>query len=302
MKRFICYLYEYQNGKRIRNTGFSKVEEGEEICSVSIHGKGWGKDMPGELNVYLFYMENGCCCGYFQGILKNIHPALNYRILYRPDDVGGKENFDKIEGVILCEERNPRYAAVWTDEEMEIREIKDMEEENRKEEEEYAEEKEVFREEIEEDEENESEENEGEEAEENEREEEMQEKVVDMTELCVKEQDRKKEDMEISRFRCTKINRKEIATLVRREWHLANNSFLLHGYYNYHHLAFIEEDLDLYLGIPGIYCEKEKRAAQAFGFPRFVKWEDDMINLTDGEKDVHPDFGYWCRQVHKIRV
>ena len=39
MKRFICYLYEYQEGRRIRNIGFCKVEAGKEECAVSIHGK-----------------------------------------------------------------------------------------------------------------------------------------------------------------------------------------------------------------------------------------------------------------------
>ena len=33
-----------------------------------------------------------------------------------------------------------------------------------------------------------------------------------------------------------KITRQEIAGLPRKEWKLANNHFLLHGYYNYHHL------------------------------------------------------------------
>ena len=37
MKRFICYLYEYQEGRRIRNIGFCKVETAEEGCAVSIH-------------------------------------------------------------------------------------------------------------------------------------------------------------------------------------------------------------------------------------------------------------------------
>lgn len=38
-----------------------------------------------------------------------------------------------------------------------------------------------------------------------------------------------------------KIQRQDIARLPRTQWHLANNSFLLHGFYNYHHLLYIEE-------------------------------------------------------------
>ena len=104
------------------------------------------------------------------------------------------------------------------------------------------------------------------------------------------------------RFRCTKIQRQDLSRLIRREWQLANNSFLLHGYYNYHHLAFLQEGENLYLGVPGVYSEKERRAAQAFGFPGFVNYEEEMLDLPEGEKEDRADFGYWCRQVHQIRV
>ena len=40
MKRFIRYLYEYEQEKRMRNVGFVKVEQGEDECIVHIHGKG----------------------------------------------------------------------------------------------------------------------------------------------------------------------------------------------------------------------------------------------------------------------
>ena len=40
MKRFIRYLYEYQDGKRIRNVGFVKVEQTDESTIVHIMEKG----------------------------------------------------------------------------------------------------------------------------------------------------------------------------------------------------------------------------------------------------------------------
>ena len=48
-----------------------------------------------------------------------------------------------------------------------------------------------------------------------------------------------------------KISRQDLSCLPRKEWRLANNSFLLHGYYNYHHLLSIEEDGKRWLGVPG---------------------------------------------------
>lgn len=280
MKRFICYLYEYQEGRRIRNIGFCKVEVSEEGSVVSIHGKGWGMNSPRKLELYLFWREDGNCYGVYQGEMNNISPALNYRLTYTADDMGGKEQYDQTEGIILCGENGPQYAAVWTDEDVDISRMKKVEEktpdQNMEEEEEEtkdeAEEPQVLEEEEEEEE---------------------AEALSEVTE---------QECAAPCRYQCTKIQRQDLSRLIRREWQLANNSFLLHGYHNYHHLAFFQEGETWYLGVPGIYSEKELRAAQAFGFPGFINYQEEMMELNDGDKETHPDFGYWCRQVHQIRV
>lgn len=41
MKSFIRYLYEYQNGKRTRNTGFVKVLEQTDTAEIQIYGRGF---------------------------------------------------------------------------------------------------------------------------------------------------------------------------------------------------------------------------------------------------------------------
>ena len=99
---------------------------------------------------------------------------------------------------------------------------------------------------------------------------------------------------------CKKISRQDIAMLPRCEWRLANNSFLLHGCYNYHYLMLIEEGDELWLGVPGLYHSREARAADAFGFPRFVPLGE--IDMEPGEEDGDSGekFGYWCRKVRKM--
>ena len=98
--------------------------------------------------------------------------------------------------------------------------------------------------------------------------------------------------------RYEKIQRQDLSRLPRREWRLANNSFLLHGFYNYHHLLYIEEDDKVWIGVPGIYHEKEKAAANAFGFSEFQRLTDMELELSDEEKNTYDDFGYWCRRVN----
>lgn len=336
MKRFICYLYEYQEGRRIRNIGFCKVESSEDGCTVSIHGKGWGMNSPRKLSLYLFWRENGKCLGVYQGDLGNVSPALNYRLSYTEEDVGSKARYDRVEGIILCGENGPRYAAVWTDEAVDISRMEpagkeEITEEKMKEKpEENIEAAEPEKPEPEGNETpDERTEDEREEQERMPGQEEMPEEPAgvsyDVREIVPEESGEPEEkepesfyfdeeeetaEPEITeqecqttcRFRCTKIQRQDLSRLIRREWQLANNSFLLHGYYNYHHLAFLQEGENLYLGVPGVYSEKERRAAQAFGFPGFVNYEEEMLDLSEGEKEDRADFGYWCRQVHQIRV
>lgn len=97
--------------------------------------------------------------------------------------------------------------------------------------------------------------------------------------------------------RYEKIQRQDLSRLPRREWRLANNSFLLHGFYNYHHLLYIEDGDKIWIGVPGIYHEKEKAAANGFGFPEFRRLTDMELELSEEEKNTYDDFGYWCRQV-----
>ena len=98
-------------------------------------------------------------------------------------------------------------------------------------------------------------------------------------------------------IRYEKIQRQDLSRLPRREWRLANNSFLLHGFYNYHHLLYIEDGDKIWIGVPGIYHEKEQAAANAFGFPEFRRLTDMEVELSEEEMNTYDDFGYWCRKV-----
>lgn len=91
-----------------------------------------------------------------------------------------------------------------------------------------------------------------------------------------------------------KIQRSELSMLPRRYWHLANNSFLLHGYHNYNHLILVEKDGHYWLGVPGIYDPREARAARLFGFPQFTDSYNASLQLSDDECAPEEKFGYWC--------
>lgn len=60
---------------------------------------------------------------------------------------------------------------------------------------------------------------------------------------------------------------------LKEECHmLRNNPFLLHGYYNYRYLILGKKERsesEFWLGVPGIYHEREKMAARMYGFEKF---------------------------------
>lgn len=65
----------------------------------------------------------------------------------------------------------------------------------------------------------------------------------------------------------------DFVILPGRYYKLVNNSFLLHGYYNYHHLILTRvrqrNSLYYYIGVPGNLYQREKKIAVMFGFEGF---------------------------------
>ena len=126
-----------------------------------------------------------------------------------------------------------------------------------------------------------------------------QETVEESSEKKALKKDDRDIDLQNFRRQIMKIQRGEISILPRCEWKLANNNFLLHGYYNYRHLVLIDEGNQLKLGVPGIYHEREARAAATFGFPEFIAEADVNVTLEPQERNENQQFGYWCRQVRR---
>lgn len=90
------------------------------------------------------------------------------------------------------------------------------------------------------------------------------------------------------------IKPQDIGLLPRDIWVYGNNSFLLHGFYNYRHLILAKlndpEGSPRYLlGVPGHYFSNEKYMASMFGFPHFV--------LARKQPDEDGRFGYWYTDI-----
>ena len=265
MRRFIRYLYEYEQEKKMRNVGFVKVEQDVDQCVIHVHGKGFRMEENTQgLRAYLFWNTEDKCIGIPQGVTEVPGPAVNWQLCYTPEDVGKKENYNLVNGIILKDVNGHWYAAVWNDDVVNVcrMEMWKMEEDSVQ-----GEEPECKKETLQDEE----------------------------SESGKLEDDLEKEACLGGKVR--KIQRKDMVCLPRCEWRHANNSFLIHGYYNYHHLILTVRDDRLKLGVPGVYHPQEEKAAESFGFPEFIPAEELDLKLTDEEKNDREKFGYWCRDI-----
>ena len=277
MRRFIRYLYEYEQEKKMRNVGFVKIEQDMEQCVIHVHGKGFRMEENAQgLRAYLFWNTEDKCIGIPQGVTEVPGPAVNWQLCYTPEDVGKKENYDLVNGIILKDVNGHWYAAVWNDDVVNVcrMEMWKMEEDSVQGEETEC------KKGLAQDEEPEC------------KKETLQDEESESGKL---EDDLEKEACLGGKVR--KIQRKDMVCLPRCEWRHANNSFLIHGYYNYHHLILTVRDDRLKLGVPGVYHPQEEKAAESFGFPEFIPAEELDLKLTDEEKNDREKFGYWCRDI-----
>ncbi len=92
---------------------------------------------------------------------------------------------------------------------------------------------------------------------------------------------------------CIRIEPQDLGIFPMENWILANNSFLLHGYYSYRHLIFAMETeagrKKFILGVPGVNHSRERFMANMFGFNEFK-----MLAQQD---EGNGDFGYWCQEI-----
>ena len=95
-------------------------------------------------------------------------------------------------------------------------------------------------------------------------------------------------------YDCIEVSPEMLKCLNQNEIDIAGNSFLLHGYYNFRHILFgrVRDNLDntkYFIGVPGMYCNRERYMASMFGFNNFKKsHRSDYAN---------PYFGYWYQEI-----
>ena len=315
MKRFITYIYAYENTKKAGNTGFARIELRGEECRLEIHLRGVYAAQT-HCKIYLFRKQGSGIEGSLIGEMDVRNGAGDFSVIMKTVHISTSLlSFFEMEGIFLCSEDGRIFMSRWTEGEpltvdmehfiewkAEQTEEKIYAEENpHAEENMYAEENMHVKENMH--------------AEKKQQENKIQTAQFDResdnelraTELPARnffpqyqwkdiwEQFLKSHPASMpfseKNITCIKIELKDIRELPRKYWYLGNNSFLLHGFFNYRYLVLgkIEEDNEdkWFLGVPGIYQNQERVMAIIFGFPEFMP------------EQVENRFGCWYRFIEE---
>ena len=320
-KRFVSYIYGYNQGEKGENTGFVKVNARGGECKIWVHVKGFYTHRQKPYRVYVFAQKKEWLEGQYLGELESRNGALEWNGVTRTDSLMGGFSLDESRGIYI-EGENRVLAAEWDDYPVDVERFHPLER--------YARQRSV-------------EEDTGK-VERNETEspaetftlegavresfpetasgdslsqsipaeafpvQAAQMKGETEERSQIQPEDPRKRQWEyltahfpVSRYQDgngaimtgIRLGSRELSRIPRDKWGLGNNSFLLHGFYQHHHLLLIrrqsDTDVSYYIGVPGIYNEKEQMLASMFGFEEF--------RMMKGAGTRGEEMGYWCRML-----
>lgn len=321
-KRLVSYIYSYEYGRKNNNVGFVKLDSRNNMCKITLNFRLQHAPIIHPLKVYLFVRNGQKIIGILLGMGNITGTTYDFRDIVNPANV--KESgysLEEISGVYIGDgtNRSALYATAWDDmplnpnmffvhnkekantvtaintktenkdedtlrvDDSIVKLVKDYVEMNEEQKTDDNANNEVRGVKIEND-------------------HEYENKTMDVKEHKDSIWDRLyskhtkivgiKNNNDIE---CIKIKPQDLACLPNKYWVLGNNSFLLHGYYNYRYLLFAKvkndgQDVQQYkLGVPGIFHRNEKIMASMFGFNEFL--EADQLT---GKGET---FGYWCMDI-----
>ena len=315
-KRFISYIYGYDQGEKRENTGFVKVNARGGECRIWVHVKGFYGQRQKPYRVYIFRQKREKLEGQYLGELESRNGALEWNGVTQTDSLMGGFGLEESRGIYI-EGETRVFAAEWDDYPVDVDRFQSLERSARQEG--PREIREVRREQRQ-PENIQDTESSGKSSREEEKSDETKKEnvltadsessqIVQMAADSEPEDPRKRQwEYLVSRFPAVRyqdasgvlltgirLGNRELSRIPRDKWGLGNNSFLLHGFYQHHHLLLLrkttEEQVNYYIGVPGIYNEKEQMLASMFGFEEFR-----VLKAPDkGPSAGCENFGYWCR-------
>ena len=279
-RRFVSYIYLYENNIKSMNAGFVKVESRNGQCrfSLSLNNVYSG---TGACKVYGFVRVGQELRGIYLGDVQTRNHGCDWIFQTETERIGGSGyRLEQMSGMIIHSEGGKYYGTRWDQGDLDLQRFvtewgdADISEENMENEEDIeAEEKKTL--------------------------------YIEPTVLDVRSQYFAKlieqcpgmypfEDDMIEN--CVRLEPQDIGSMPLDCWSYGNNSFLLHGYYSYRHLILarlkspLQENQtqtggNYILGVPGTRHSRDAFMANMFGFREFKPIREGV--------ESPKDFGYW---------
>lgn len=288
MKRFITYLYEYENGEKRKSAGFVRVNIREEKVQMEFCVRNYMREsIAAEVYVLVRSEE---VMGIRLGEITIGGNLPDGRLMFEKENIAGSGySFSNIIGIGIRLENKKYLASCWNDNDVHMvraGEWLDFGEKYEVEKREVVKE-DVIKEDVEP---------------------ELVEEEIQIEETFVLEHSRP--DTCVYK----KINVEKIRSLPSSNWHLSTNVFLMHGFYNYGYLLLKKEIAQgkekHWLGVPGFFEKPEYVMAHLFGFTEFEAVPKEVAALKmdeesrcfEKEKNQEPRtgiFGCWFVELTK---
>lgn len=300
--RLVAYIYSYNSGLKNRNVGFARMEVRNDNIKMSINMQNAIVEGYSIWGVYLFYRDGEDVCGIKLGEMTLGGGTSDFTYNGSAINIeSSKINFEDIRGLFFISGGNKNYvfASEWDDEGfapekilLERRSVEPLKEpivntaviETDEPEYKVAEQMEM------------PEQSSKEELPEEDFIDEGQDNSPELEQMWELISDRREKlfifaDDEL--YDVIEINPDDIDKMPNTNWHLRNNSFVNHGYFNFRHLIagrnHAEDGTGFFIGVPGIYNRRERNLASMYGFNRFKFSMRSDMRLNQ--------FGYWYRDI-----
>lgn len=308
-KRWISYIYSYEQEEKKNNIGYARIEIRDKKVKITVHINVLSVNEP--MDVYLYMHDGLKVKGFNIGQIRQKNGACDGSYIFPVNSVA-ESNYGIIDmnGLIIYHSDGKFFASAWDDNPVTVRGLKEVKgnevppevvSEEKTESESEEEDEPVYEAAFSEEKENVDEQEQDFIFENEETAAALEASVIKepegTRERIIKAAEKMKhmyprmypfEDDEMEW--CIRIEPQDIGQLPIDTWVMANNSFLLHGYYSYRHLMLMKtccKDHPSYLiGVPGIFHNKDEFMAKMFGF--------EVFKAMNCRKDVRGEFGYWC--------
>ena len=309
-KRFVSYMFRYENGIKKDNAGYARIENYDEECRIQIHIKDVIKREQ-KASVYLFYRENDRIQGIFMREMTISEGVGTCKITTGNKNIGGSNcSFENIGGIIVYMTGNRFWGTEWDDKPIYGFTPKMREQKEHKD---VIPDKELegcFAEGVSDTQEDEKETVIKEESRLNkliqeENRVELKAAVLEQNEeLCeVEEHYYEKEEDCFSPYtkiypfyepdnECIGLTLGELCTVSPRLAEWKKNAFVQYGYGRFRHIILLRKKGErnvCFIGVPGMYKKDEENMALTYGFDKFIP--------VRKEHAEYGDFGYWCTKV-----